>query len=173
MYFNHIYFSLPAPPRYSPSHLILCPVLKPVKYDLCCPYSLGCMTLYWTMVYLSDDTRLKKVNSPSLHSSSRNKTLCPPPNLWSDSDLLKLSQVIHAVRTAISLYGQLSYCAHKISFPCNCLLLPVLTIFAPTLLQWSLSFGRRAYDISVPFRTEHSVVSYLAVVSLYVFYDMD
>lgn len=137
-------------------------------YNLCCPYTLGCMTLYWTMDYQPGNTPLKKVNSPSLPSSSRNKTLCPPPNPWPDSVLLELTQVMHAVRTTISSYGQLPYCVHKISFPCNCLPLPVLTIFTPTPLRWSLSFGRRTYDVTVSYRTEHSVVSYLAV-SLCVF----
>lgn len=134
MYFNCIHFSPPAPPRYSPSHLILCPILKLIKYNLCCPDTLGRMTLYWTMVFLPGDTHLKKANSPSLHSSSRNKTLCPPPNPWSDSVSLELAQAMHAVRTAKSSYGQLSYCVHKISFLCDCPPLLVLTIFAPTLL---------------------------------------
>lgn len=163
MYFNRIHFFPPAPPRYSPTHLILCPVLKHIMYNLCCPYTLGCMPLYWTMVYQPGNTPFKKGNSPSLHSSSRNKTLFPPPNPWPDSVMLELAQIMHAVRTTISSYGQLQYCVHKISFPCNCLPLLVLTIFTPTLLWWSLNFGRRAYDIIVPCRAEHSVVSCLAV----------
>lgn len=61
----------------------------------------------------------------------------------------------YAHTTTVSTYVCLYCCVLKAPFPCSHLLLAALTIFLPSILQGSLSFGEGVW-----YRIKHFVVSY-------------
>ena len=69
--------------------------------------------------------------------------------LWILSDLRE--DLVCAVKSTVNSCVQLPCCVQKTLFCCSHLPL-TLTLFLPTLQQWSLSLGRHGYNRNVPFR---------------------
>ena len=125
-------------------------------YSLCCSYTLGYMAFSggWSIhqsLYLERKQTLVPSNYqlPVAHFTS----------LWWNFDWPDPLHVLCVPSTSVSAYVQLSCSVLNTLFPWSYPPPMALIIFPPLLPQWTLSLGRRVWDIDVPSKAKWATAS--------------
>lgn len=120
---------------------------------MCCPNILGCVVSHWSTIDLQQGTLLEKTVVPS-----RSWQLPIAPQLRVDFVPNSLSLLGFGLAWVLCVLSQPPWvrtcCCPTVSrgiFPCKHLLPLALILFWLHLPQWSLSLGRRACGVYVPF----------------------
>lgn len=136
--------------------------LKHIECNLCCPYQEE-WSLPWSVVNLPGATAFKETEAPTLRSHQMpidpqlvGRASCPPPS-W-DFVWVEVAQVT----AAVSPYYNFPVMPIKQS-PCRNPPCWAFTIFLALSCEVSESF-REGHDMCVPFKTKHSIISFLLLV---------
>lgn len=146
------------------THPTYCPFKKLIKFNLCCLYTVGCVSFHWSTINPQRDSPLRKINSPS--PSSYQLLLAwlgvglhaPIPSSWILSGLTLhvtyvQSQLLSSCVQLLCHVQRIPFiCSHSLSYNLN-------------RVQWLLSLEIRRYETDVSFKTMHSTVSSLYILT--------
>lgn len=158
--FNHIHPALRSPTQFR----VLLIGWKPIKFNLCCPYVLGCVAFHWSVVspnFLSTSSYQWSI-APQLGG----RPCAPPPlhtGIWSDLSLHSSRAVVTSgVRSLLcTALVQLPFSVWTMLFPCGHSLPLGLFSFLPLFCCYLWAVGMVTQmshlEMSIPQGTTASV----------------